>query len=170
MGEGERERRQKGTGRREGETQAGGKEGWRRGRGLRPQDGARKWGRATLRLSGNERQARSRLHAQICPYHPKKGGIQQTVFPCSRARLEHVRDSVKVRGGSRALFWQSLRRQSPSHLHPNSHILQNKPTESIEQLSSLPDQPQVGVLVPFFANPNTPKFQPLHIHTLRDIK
>lgn len=53
MGERERERREKGTGRREGEPQAGGKEGWR-GRGLRPQDGARKWGRATLRLSGNE--------------------------------------------------------------------------------------------------------------------
>lgn len=56
-------------------------------------------------------------------------------------------------------------RHSPSHVHPNSHNLQNKPSESSQQLHSLPDRPQVGVPIPFFADPNGPNFQPpAHAH------
>ena len=84
---------------------------------------------------------------------------------------EHFGSSVKVRGGSRALFCQSITMRLIYYFTSIqiATICKTNLAESLEQLHSLPDQRQVGVLLPFSADPNTPKFHTYtQTHTNRD--
>lgn len=94
---------------REGETQAGGKKTESQGGG--EGSGSRK----RVARGGEVPQGCLRVRAgagggwPACPYLERRGRIQTSklYFPAPGLDREHFGGSVKVRGGSRTLFWQS---------------------------------------------------------------
>lgn len=145
------------------------------GESIRPQEAGGELGQGTPRQTESKSQGcgdllRSPKSAPILRGKKEESRLAN-YFSAPALDNEHFGSSVKVRGRSRALFCQSITMRLIYHLTSIqiATICKTNLGESLEQLHSLPDQRQVGVLLPFSADPNTPKFHTYtQMHTNRD--